>query len=86
MKLSLTISEEDVRLITGRDDLYRWSGFSGIEHFFTKQLSKYCLRFYIEIYYLINNFFKVLFNNTIEKEKSSSNTLLKCVVSSMNID
>ncbi|ERF68671.1 hypothetical protein EPUS_05732 [Endocarpon pusillum Z07020] len=80
VKLGLTIPGEDVRLITGRDDPYRWSGLPGTEHLFTKQLSKHCLRSYIEIYHWVGNSFEALPNDTVEGEEHPSGASLKRAV------
>lgn len=80
-KLGLTIPGEEVRLITGVDDPYRWSGLPGTEHLFTKQLSKHCLRSYIEIYNGVGNSFEALPNDTVDKNELSSTITLKRAVS-----
>ncbi len=86
MKLGLTIPEEDVRLITGRDDPYRWSGLPGTEHLFTKHLSKHCLRSYIEIYHGVGNSFEALSSDMVEGEERPSGASLKRAVPSVDMN
>jgi hypothetical protein len=70
--LGLSIPYEEVRLITGADDPYRWSGLPGTEHLFTKQLSKHCLRTYMEIFNGVGNSFEALPNDAVDVGEPSS--------------
>lgn len=66
IKLGLTISGEEVRLITNKDDPYQWSRLPGTEHLFSKQLSKHCLRSYREIYEGVGRSFEAVPNHSRE--------------------
>ncbi|KAL2015219.1 hypothetical protein VTK56DRAFT_6058 [Thermocarpiscus australiensis] len=40
-RVGIAIEPSDVRLITGRDDAYRWQVFPPVRHLFSKQLSEH---------------------------------------------
>lgn len=66
-KLSLSVKPEDVRLITGPEDLYRWSRLVSSDHLFARHLSKHSIGAYSELYKNLEKTFEAVLNNPRDK-------------------
>ena len=77
-RLGLSIAPEDVRLITNREDQYKWVYLPCAQYLFTKQLSKHTLKVYTEMFAMIGATFEAVPNDC------SSGPLQDDLVSALN--